>query len=428
MEKLSKKTKFVIIGAGSAGISTALALKENGFHNITVLEKSDYIGGKCCSFFYDKKNFDLGANLTTPRYNSVRELADKLGMTLRKPPTREIKNVGVQEYDALSDASIFKKLIIKAGALIYSMFQELSGINKQGYAGLKSGVEKPFGEWLDYHGLGRFKEMFEVLFVAYGYGHVMKLPAIYALKFFDKTHINAAVKVILGEDVATTMDFEEGYQELWNRVVDFYEIKVHCNIDVKSVLRNPQGVIVNYTSTKSILDYTFKADKIILACPLQNINFLDQSKEEKDLFSRISTYDYYVSVSKINNLPEVSTYIYPYARELTPGYPTAVYPPNGGDIFVSYSYGGDGITEAVIKDRLRETVSKIGGQVEEILYVKKWEYFPHVELKDVQHGFYDRLENLQGQFNTYYVGEILSFTLVELILDYSRNLVEKHIL
>jgi hypothetical protein len=45
---------------------------------------------------------------------------------------------------------------------------------------------------------------------------------------------------------------------------------------------------------------------------------------------------------------------------------------------------------------------------------------------DMMAGFYDDFEALQGQFHTYYTGELLAFTLVELIHDYSRALVERH--
>ena len=38
-------TRFAIIGAGMAGILSAIKLREAGFRNVTVYEKADRIGG-----------------------------------------------------------------------------------------------------------------------------------------------------------------------------------------------------------------------------------------------------------------------------------------------------------------------------------------------------------------------------------------------
>ncbi len=40
-------------------------------------------------------------------------------------------------------------------------------------------------------------------------------------------------------------------------------------------------------------------------------------------------------------------------------------------------------------------------------------------------GYYETLEALQGTQNTYYAGEIMSFSTIELCAQYSRSLVER---
>lgn len=425
MNKLPKTTRFAIIGAGAAGLSTAIALKKRGFKHVTVFEKDLEIGGKCHSYSYQGQNFDFGANLTTPRYHQIRALANEVGMTFRHPPQRRIINVGNQPFKSPMDLDFVTKILIRVGALVYSIIRGLTKINQPGYANLSKGLEKPFKLWLKSHGLGRFTEMFQILFVSYGYGHLMDLPAAYALKFFDHIHLNASVDVILGKDVETTLDFQEGFQELWKRLKDKYQISVLTNIDIQAVERKTSGVEIKYQSGP--ISNTCRFDKIIIACPLQNLDFLDKTQEEKDLLQKISTYDYYVTLAEIENLPPISTYVYPYAKTVTPGYPTVFYPPNGGKLFLSYAYGGIGVDERKVHQKLRETVENpaVGGKVTKFIHTQKWQYFPHIKSEDMQSGFYDQLENLQGQFHTYYVGEVMSFTLVELIYDYCDALVSK---
>lgn len=56
-----KLPKFVIVGAGAAGISAAAKLLENGFKDILILEAQDRIGGRVNTVPFGKGNIDLGA-------------------------------------------------------------------------------------------------------------------------------------------------------------------------------------------------------------------------------------------------------------------------------------------------------------------------------------------------------------------------------
>lgn len=425
-------TRVVVIGAGPAGLSAASTLAEHGFRDVTVLEKESVVGGKCRSLQVDGHAIDLGANLTTPRYHETRALAERLGMTLRKVRDRRIVNLSNETFASLADANLLERLVVRGGASVYAAMRHLTGVDRDGYAGLRDPVEQPFGRWLDQHGLGAFKELFEVLFVAYGYGAMLDLPAAYALKFFDPVHLEASIDTVLGRDVPFTMDFVEGFQELWERVDAQLPRPTIRGATVEAVARSPRGVEVRWTDATGAHQERF--DALILACPLQVCGeFLDTSPAEQRLFSTIRTNDYFVTVARTRNLPDLSTYVYPYARRLTPGCPTVFYPPIGrsesgeGDLFVFYAYGGEGIDEDVVRARIRETLAhpSLGGEVVEFVHTQRWRYFPHVDPEAMRGGFYDELEALQGTFHTHYVGELLSFTLVELNRRYARHLVER---
>jgi hypothetical protein len=64
--------------------------------------------------------------------------------------------------------------------------------------------------------------------------------------------------------------------------------------------------------------------------------------------------------------------------------------------------------------------------VQDVVAVRKWRYFPHVQPDDFAAGYYRRLEALQGQRRTYYCGEILGFAAVETVVDYAGALVRRH--
>lgn len=50
---------------------------------------------------------------------------------------------------------------------------------------------------------------------------------------------------------------------------------------------------------------------------------------------------------------------------------------------------------------------------------------PHVVTADYAAGWYDRVEALQGVYDTFYAGEIMSFGNMDETAEYSRELVER---
>ncbi|MBR3129590.1 MAG: aminooxidase, partial [Clostridia bacterium] len=59
--------------------------------------------------------------------------------------------------------------------------------------------------------------------------------------------------------------------------------------------------------------------------------------------------------------------------------------------------------------------------------VNEWSvyYFPHVFSKDYAAGWYDKVEAMQGKYDTFYAGEIMSFGDMDETAEYSRELVER---
>lgn len=421
--------RVAVVGAGPAGLSAASALIERG-HTPVVFEKEAVVGGKCRSLDIDGVKYDLGANLTTPRYEALRPLAESLGLTLRELPERRIVNLTPEDLPSLKDASLVKKLAVRGGASYYALTRGLTGIDQHGYAGLKPGVRRPFREWLQAHGLGAVQEVFANLFVAYGYGVMDDLPAAYALKFFDPIHINTAVDVILGVEVSETRTFAEGFQALWDRLVERDRIDVRLEARITSIRRDPGGCTVAWTGADGE-GHEDHFDALVLACPLDaTLGFMDAAPEERRLFEQIRYNDYYVTATVLRDAVDISTFLYPYSRVFTPGQPTLFYAPiedNPDDVFFFYAYGDEGTTVDDVQANIRAVMAEpeIGGELVEIIHTHHWRYFPHVSAEAMQAGFYDDLDGLQGRFNTWYVGELLSFSLVELIHNHARDVIAR---
>lgn len=74
---MKKNYQVVIIGAGPAGLSTALHLKENGIEDILVIEKGKFPRYKCCAGYITtktKKVYEkLGLNLEDCHYSLIKD-------------------------------------------------------------------------------------------------------------------------------------------------------------------------------------------------------------------------------------------------------------------------------------------------------------------------------------------------------------------
>jgi oxygen-dependent protoporphyrinogen oxidase len=83
------------------------------------------------------------------------------------------------------------------------------------------------------------------------------------------------------------------------------------------------------------------------------------------------------------------------------------------------------MTQDQIERTCADDLRHLGARLEEVLAARRWRYFPHVTSEVMAGGFYDELERLQGTNRTYYAGEIMSFSTVELCAQYSRDLVAR---
>nr|WP_247649546.1 FAD-dependent oxidoreductase [Mycobacterium ulcerans] len=63
--------RIAIVGAGAAGLSAAVRLRDRGYDDVTVLEGAQQVGGKACSVEVDGRDYDLGAVVITPQYPNV---------------------------------------------------------------------------------------------------------------------------------------------------------------------------------------------------------------------------------------------------------------------------------------------------------------------------------------------------------------------
>lgn len=434
--------RIAIIGAGPAGLSVAHFLRKKGYSRFTVFEQNAQVGGKCISLTVDGKSFDLGANYVTGSYTIVQELALKLGADL-------YTEGNVKSYDLRTKKfrSVFRA-VISESSFFSVAWQSLKYIWKRwrlnsiissdhpGYRNIATHPElcQPFEGWLEQNGLKDLTPLFEAPVTLMGYGRLTKTPAAYVLTYIPVTTfldlIGASINThILGYPKR----FTEGFQRFFERLSWTFDTdSIKLNTSVTGITRG-EHIRVTFISTTGGSAETQEFDYLFVCVPLHlgalTPILTDMSTAEKKLFGYVF-YDPFV----------ITTYKMPHCEVFTAGVFMLPEPKMGKPFVVNRQFPDcDYITlytrscvgEPVDKDAILKANKDF---IKECLDLdlcdpftyNEFVYFPHVTTEAMASGFYDHLEDLQGQNNTFFAGGLMNFELVETIMNYSKHLIDRN--
>ncbi|WP_375765676.1 FAD-dependent oxidoreductase [Archangium gephyra] len=413
----ARPRRVCVIGAGVSGLTAARELEKLG-HHVTVLERQGEVGGKCGSVQLGGRWYDLGGHVCTARYVTVARMVAELGLsTMPVTPARPFDLVTGQPSEMDGPTELARHWL----RYVQTRERDFPGILSPGLAPVARTLGAPVAGWLATNGLEGFARHSALMYTSCGYGYVQEpeLPALYFLKFAE-----LLVGAPPDAPLPRFWTIEQGFLKLWKTVAAGLR-DLRLNTSVRAVERLPSGVRV-HTATERL-----EFDELVVATPLHEVPpFLSPTPEEREIFGKVRHYDYYTTIVSAEGLPEDGFFLLqPHASE--PGWEgrsVAVHQRYPGDgMAVAYAYGKPGVDdgESIVR-RLREDLGRMGGRMGEVHTQLRWDYFPHFGSEDIANGIYDRLEGLQGQNHTFYVGSLLNFELVECNVAYATALVERH--
>ncbi len=411
MSSIGRDLRIGIIGGGPSGLATAHALREHGFTNVVVLERESEAGGKCLTFWHRGRSYELGAAIVTPAYRQTLRLASQYGISAKLC-------LGAAYVDAqrgrVHRVPYLPPSVGLRGALglpaetarlfALGLFERMRQFPRLDQA--DPSLAEPFEPWCKRQGLSNMLEVIRPWATSFGYGHMDEVPAAYMLNY----------TCLLGP----SYEFQDvGFRGLWQRVAK--DLDVRCNMRVTRVERGTKVQV--HTERQA-----FEFDTLVLACPLEAaLEFLDVSAEERDLCTQVRYTDYQVVAAEVSGMPKWRYMFAPdnFKREASdkPMFYYRRYPDS--DLINFYSFrGADGL-EGAEREAIR-FAERMGGRVHSIVAKRPWRYFPHVSSASMEAGFHARFEALQGQRQTYYASEVLSFSCVEPVVSFANDLVRRH--
>lgn len=444
----NQQPRICIIGGGAAGLSAGYFLKQLGYTQITVLEKEERVGGKCLSVTVGGKSFDLGANYITGSYKEVKRLARAVGAGSYTEGRLNAYNFETNQISSLlrAVAGNHSMLTLAWESLRYvwkrwRLNRHIS-VHRPGYKGIAAhpSLCQPFGDWLVEQKLSTLKTLFQVPLSLMGYGQLTEIPTAYALTYLNIwTFLDLLLAPINPHILGYPRRFTEGYERFWQRVA--WNLDVLNGSQVTSVSRGEQTTVTYEVHEERLAREgqlgqqqaptvrTLVCDYLIVAVPLyldavQGV-LTDMTPQEKQLFEQV-IYDPFI----------VTTYIMPRLDEYTAATFMIPEPEIGQPFVITRQFADNDLISIYTRTKFGQQIDKETILANNAAFIKKasgldlgsyytyseFPYFPHVTSEVMAGGFYDRLEALQGQNNTFFVGGLMNFELVETIVNYAKHL------
>ncbi|MCR4562392.1 MAG: FAD-dependent oxidoreductase [Bacilli bacterium] len=480
----NNKDRVCIIGGGPAGLACAMYLEKKGYENYAIYEKLDRVGGKCFSpriktkhnGVEEERTFETGAIMGAITYHAVHEMEEFGGYYHKGPDFKEGEPNMRREFRALDgtiqhpfepkiDASLkkllklvkLKKQMKKLNKLMQTKYKGYDcyghiGVAKGEYFGISKGVDGycgatkedsfpnyvkgsnpnlkdlalPFSEFCKLNKVEEVQRIWIAPFTSFGYGFFDEIPTALVMKYLDVTTALEFVGMKL-------WTWQDGTQQIYVHVNEKLKHPANLKTEVVKVER-PEGGKIKVTIRKDGVESVEEFDKLLVTTPLDHFkDFADATEEEKELFSKIIHEKYcdFIATFDEGKSPVISGYMVENMVPQRLGHAMVYY--NrwqclGGDcpatVYALRNHlGSEDVTYEYTMKTMEEDMEKVGFPVKEKLYAQEVYYCPHVSPKDYADGWYDRLEALQGNKNTFYAGEIISFGDMEDTCAASKDIV-----
>lgn len=417
--------RIAVVGAGASGLTAAYTLAELGYRNVTVFEKEDRVGGKVNSFKLGSVSAELGAVFTSPDYEVVLGLADRLGIPYASYSSPRYVLDESRTRRTFQEFLLRRYSVAEIGQAIrnYAIaVQRFAQVQQEdGFAGLPAELAMTFDKFAAKHGFVPVAELAKSLMVGFGYGYYETVPAAYMMKLLPWL-----VKVGPGGlESPPYFVFPGGFQSLWQAVAAQLDVRLRSR--VVRVDRSDLGGPVHLT-IEGVGRREF--DAVILSTPLDAVpRLMTVSRAERALFSQIETSRYFVTLFVALHLQQAETvFVHDHARPEKINH-ASVWGNPGGDlpVFIAYQLADRNISPHHLIGTLALDILDLGhGAFIAPLVQKEWDYFPRVGPKAFEAGFHQGVAALQGNGGVYYVGSALSFETVEHTARFARSLVRSH--
>jgi hypothetical protein len=350
---LTSASKVVVVGAGPAGVHMSSLLAKMGIKDVTILEKTERLGGKSYSKEHDGVIHEMGTCYLHNMYGTIRDLLQEYEIETTtegfglSPESAEIVpegdrsvfsrrvfaaatgqppaygdiggyNFGLQtwiggfavydyavKYGVKLPSSLATKVVGSAVLKYVKVHHQLVGDLKRGVMpemptspAAKAAIEgKSMGEFLTDNGMSSLIGYLELAQSAQGYGLLFEVPALYGLWWI---HPEILLNTITSKPKPSLTMLKKGYHQIWRAIAQKHSLNIVYKAHVTAITREAiakgeKPVSVTYSvpdAAGKAVSTTAKFDFLVLAAPLRYAPtyVTDATADEKRIFDAIHAY------------------------------------------------------------------------------------------------------------------------------------------
>ncbi|XP_061179495.1 uncharacterized protein LOC133188129 [Saccostrea echinata] len=460
----SLNDRIAIVGAGIGGVHMASLLKERGFKNIKIFEQRQEVGGKAYSRFYRGVWNEFGALFLSDIYDQVAKLVERytprLKIVSKAPSSVSVNdnefttwgNLLIQNTGETSPQAASRRIqdaVARYDRIHRCLFGNYSfELMPRPTPKVLQQIQGTVQDFLHRHDLMLLAPIFRTFLTANGYGYINETAAIYGLVWLPPVAVKGVFTpengfwVLLG-----------AFQSIVTEIARQNKLHIHLGANVNGIQRlpGPGGIHITYSTKGHPNIYTEHFDFLILSPAMNSLlDIVNFNVKERSIFSRLTNANYILTlvesdIGRRGNDPQV---YYNDAIE-QPTYP--VYAginfyhaknnisgddhrlgirENGPDgrpqeTVMYYQYGYENPwakdIDVIIQSKLASTLKRLDKRNPRVLEQIKWGYyFPRFPPREADRGYLWDVLDMQGQFNTWYIGSSVCFESMESVIEYNN--------
>jgi len=403
--------KYLIIGGGPAGLTMAKMLRDRGIEQVTILEASHKVGGKCLSSSIDGHIVEFGTCYAIWSHRYILKQMKVLGIGRKYLKAQRIDDRELLDYIRDGTGAPFIVQVLKYAWLRYRLMARA----RKGDARINQHLAQSTKTWLQTHKLGKIERLMHRVVTSIGYGYLDRLPLVHAMRWVD-------IDMLITGLLKFTVMPEHGWQHFWDRFSE--ELDVRLDQSVAYVSRDESSVIL-----KTQDGTVYQADYLINTIPMDRFCAIaEATKAEQKVADSIHWEGYTTSLLSVESWPHtapVNAWSDTCSSDAKDGqllFSRYECENEDGRKLFAVGQSSAAYTQEELSELAEFSAQERGAVDPKLVQQAIWQYMPTYSGDSIRTGLLQTMLNMQGAERTFHSGSSFSHEAVSTISTFNAQL------
>ncbi|MEP1144986.1 MAG: FAD-dependent oxidoreductase [Henriciella sp.] len=408
------EASYLILGGGPAGLTMAQMLRDRGATDVTVLEASHKVGGKCLSNAIGEHIVEFGTCYAIWSHKYILKKMKELGIRRNYLKAQRIDNRELMDYIKDGTGPHFYAQVIK---YVWMRRRLMARLNK-GDITVNQELAQPVQEWLRANNLGKIENMMHRVVTSIGYGYLHKLPLIHAFRWVD-------LDMLITGMIKFTVMPEGGWQHFWDRFASGLDVRLEQRA---SALTRENGKVRVCTEDGT----EYEADTLINTIPMSEFCSITQATmAEQSVADAISWAGYTTTLISVDD--------WQYSVPVNAWSDTCSTDANDGKLLFfrfecdeedgrklfTVGQSSAAFTRGELSELVTYDAAERGAADPRVVQQAIWQYMPTYSASSIRDGLLQAMDEMQGERETFHTGSSFSHEAVSTISAFNARLLPK---